>query len=132
MNRTTWLFVCVALFAPHAEAANRTVCQSGCQYTSLQTAINDAVPGDVILLRAGETFVGNFVLTPKDSAATQFITIRSNARDSSLPGEGIRLIREGSQARTSRAARCRSCSGRVADTSRHRSCAPLPERTTIA
>src|SRR4051812_8334396 len=62
MNRTTWLFVCVALIATHAEAANRTVCQSGCQYTSLQAAINDAVPGDVLLLRAGETFVGNFVL----------------------------------------------------------------------
>jgi regulation of enolase protein 1 (concanavalin A-like superfamily) len=89
------MFVCALAYVTQAEAANRTVCRSGCQYTSLQTAINDAIPGDVILLRAGETFIGNFVLKPKDSSATQFITIRSDAPDSSFPASGTRLIPEG-------------------------------------
>src|SRR5689334_2369910 len=95
MNKTLWLFVCALAIATRAEAASRTVCQSGCQYTSPQTAINEAVPGDVILLRAGETFIGNFVLKAKDSASTQFITIRSDAPDASFPSATTRLIPEG-------------------------------------
>lgn len=95
MNKIVWLFVCAVAFATSADAANRTVCRSGCQYTSLQTAINDAVPGDVILLRAGETFTGNFVLKAKDGLSTQFITIRSDAPDASFPASGTRLIPEG-------------------------------------
>ena len=95
MNRMAWLFVCALACAAHAEAANRTVCRSGCQYTSLQTAINDAVPGDVILLRAGETFTGNVILKAKSSSATQFITIRSDAPDSSFPGSTTRLVPQG-------------------------------------
>lgn len=35
------------------------VCNSGCAYSSVQTAINAAVSGDVIELRAGQTFVEN-------------------------------------------------------------------------
>src|SRR5215208_4992570 len=100
MNRRMWLFVCaVVAFATQADAANRIVCRSGCQYASLQTAINEAVPGDVILLRAGDTFTGNFVLKAKDSAATQFITIRSDAPDSSFPASGTQLIPEGGNRR---------------------------------
>jgi regulation of enolase protein 1 (concanavalin A-like superfamily)/pectate lyase len=95
MNRIAWLFVCAVAFATQVEGANRTVCRSGCQYTNLQTAINEATPGDVILLRAGETFTGNFVLKAKDAAATQYITIRSDAPDSSFPAAGTRLIPEG-------------------------------------
>ena len=68
MSKIAWLFVCVLACATQVEASNRTVCRSGCQYTSLQTAINEAVPGDVILLRAGEAFTGNFVLKASPAA----------------------------------------------------------------
>jgi hypothetical protein len=96
MKRIVWLLVCgVVLVGARTEAASRTVCRSGCQYTSLQTAINEAVPGDVILLRAGETFTGNFVLKAKSSTATAFITIRSDAADTAFPASGVRLIPEG-------------------------------------
>src|SRR3954469_1263418 len=95
MKRVVCLLMCAFAFAARAEASTRTVCRSGCQYTSLQTAINDAVPGDVIVLRAGETFVGNFVLKAKDAAATEFITIRSDASNASFPVSGTRLVPEG-------------------------------------
>jgi hypothetical protein len=78
-----------------AEGANRTVCASGCQYTDLQAAIDAAVPGDTILLRAGQTFVGNFTLRNKNTSSTQFITIRSDTSDANLPAAGVRLIPEG-------------------------------------
>src|SRR4051812_44623099 len=95
MKRVVCLLMCAFAFAARAEASTRTVCRSGCQYTGLQTAINDAVPGDVILLRAGETFVGNFVLKAKDAAATEFITIRSDGSNASFPVSGTRLVPEG-------------------------------------
>jgi hypothetical protein len=78
-----------------AEAANRTVCASGCQYSNLQAAIDAAAPGDTILLRAGQTFVGNVILRNKNTSSTQFITIRSDAPDGDLPRAGVRLIPEG-------------------------------------
>jgi len=77
-------------FAGHAAAANRTVCASGCAYTNLQAAIDAAQPGDTILLRAGQTFIGNYVLKAK--SGTSYITIRSDAPDSSLPAAGVRLV----------------------------------------
>lgn len=81
------------LAAP-AAAATLRVCASGCTYTSLQAAIDAAAPGDTILLRAGETFVGPFVLKRKASSS-QWITIRSDASDSQLPADGVRLIPSG-------------------------------------
>jgi regulation of enolase protein 1 (concanavalin A-like superfamily) len=78
-----------------AEGADRTVCSSGCQYSSLQAAIDAAVPGDTILLRAGQTFTGNYILRNKNTTSTAFITIRSDAPDSSFPAGGVRLIPEG-------------------------------------
>jgi hypothetical protein len=96
MRLVPGLFVCaVVLSLDCAEAANRTVCSSGCQYTSVQAAIDAAVPGDTILLRAGQTFVGNYILRNKNTTSTQFITIRSDAADSNFPGPGVRLIPEG-------------------------------------
>jgi regulation of enolase protein 1 (concanavalin A-like superfamily) len=91
------VFVCAAMLfsAGLAEAANRTVCASGCQYSSLQAAIDAAAPGDTILLRAGETFIGNFVLRNKNTSSTAFITITSDAPAANLPAEGVRLIPEG-------------------------------------
>ncbi len=61
----------------------------------MQAAIDAAVPGDTILLRAGQTFVGNYVLRNKNTSSTQFITIRSDAADSNFPAAGVRLIPEG-------------------------------------
>ena len=57
---------------------------------NLQAAIDIARPGDVILLQAGATFTGNFVLTDKGAAALD-ITIRSDAPDSVLPPAGTRV-----------------------------------------
>jgi hypothetical protein len=53
---------------------------------SLQSAINSAERGDQIVLAAGASFVGNFVLPPK--AGTGWITIRSAG---TLPPEGTRV-----------------------------------------
>ena len=87
--------VCASvLLGGTAEAANRTVCSSGCQYTDVQAAIDAAVPGDTILLRAGQTFTGNIILRNKNTTSTQFITIRSDAPNTDLPGAGVRLIPE--------------------------------------
>lgn len=55
-----------------------------------QAALNSAQPGDTILLEAGATFTGNFVLPAKDANATSYITVRSSADDSTLPPTGVR------------------------------------------
>ena len=88
MRHVVCLFVCLFACAAVSEAATRTVCASGCQYANLQTAINEAVPGDTILLRAGQTYVGNYTLKRKSGSSTAFITIKSDAPASSLPGRG--------------------------------------------
>jgi hypothetical protein len=58
---------------------------------NVQAALDSAAPGDTILLEAGATFTGNFVLRAKSASATQYITIRSSAADSSLPPRGVRI-----------------------------------------
>ncbi len=55
----------------------------------LQAAIDRAQPGDVLMLDAGATFTGNFVLPVKPGAA--YITLRSAAADASLPGADVRM-----------------------------------------
>src|SRR5436190_523557 len=55
----------------------------------LQAAINSAQPGDTILVQAGVTFTGNFVLPVKSGAS--MITIRTSAPDSSLPDATTRI-----------------------------------------
>lgn len=55
---------------------------------NLQAALNAARPGDTIVLQAGATYVGNFILPAKGGG--EFITLRSSA-DGSLPGEGTRI-----------------------------------------
>lgn len=97
MLRVVCLLVCACLLVGDGvvEAATRTVCASGCQYTAVQAAIDAAGPGDTILLRAGETFISNLVLRAKDASATAYITIRSDASDTSLPAPGVRLVPEG-------------------------------------
>jgi uncharacterized protein (TIGR03437 family) len=54
-----------------------------------QAALNSAQPGDVILLAAGATFTGPFVLPV--NPGNSYITIRSSAADSALPPTGSRI-----------------------------------------
>ena len=56
---------------------------------NLQAALNAAQPGDLILLEAGATFTGPFVLPAKGGSAD--ITVRSSAADSALPASGLRI-----------------------------------------
>ena len=74
------VFVSVMSVAPCAGAATLAVAAGG----DLQAALNAAQPGDIITLEPGATYVGNFVL-PNKGAVSDYITIRSAARDASLP-----------------------------------------------
>ncbi|MEW6127502.1 MAG: hypothetical protein AB1757_10745 [Acidobacteriota bacterium] len=56
---------------------------------NFQTALDQAKPGDVILLEAGATYLGNFTL-PKKSG-NEWIIIRSTASDAQLPAQGTRI-----------------------------------------
>lgn len=55
----------------------------------LQAALNNALPGDVVALASGATFVGNFILPAK--ACTGWVTVRTDVPDSDLPGAGQRI-----------------------------------------
>lgn len=56
---------------------------------SFQKALNQAKPGDTILLQAGKTFKGAFKLPKK--TGNEFITIRTSADDSNLPPADTRI-----------------------------------------
>jgi PKD repeat protein len=88
-----WTLSATMLLSASAQGATRTVCASGCMYTNLQPAIDAAQPGDTILLRAGQTFIGNYVLKAKSGTAE--IVIRSDAPATSLPAAGVRLVPSG-------------------------------------
>jgi hypothetical protein len=87
----------VALCGSAVSAETRTV-QRG---QNLQTVLNAAVAGDVILLEAGAEFVGNFTLPVKTGDAP--ILVQSAAADT-LPGDGVRIT----PAHASQLARIRS------------------------
>ena len=70
--------------AATARAGTITVAAGG----NLQQAINSAQPGDTIVLEAGATFTGNFVLPSKPGS--DWITIRT-ADNIGLPGDGERV-----------------------------------------
>src|SRR5512139_1102993 len=55
----------------------------------LQAAVNGARPGDEIVLEAGATYTGNFVL-PAKGGSGGWITIRSSGM-AGLPDEGTRV-----------------------------------------
>jgi hypothetical protein len=57
--------------------------------TDLQAALNTAQSGDVLMLAAGATFTGNFILPAR--TGTTMITVRSAAPDGDLPGTGMRM-----------------------------------------
>jgi len=82
------LSTCVyfAATATIASAATIAVPAGG----NLQVALDAAKPGDVITLAPGASYVGNFVLRNK-GAISDYITVRSAAPDSSLPGPGMRM-----------------------------------------
>ena len=87
------LLLVVVASAPRADAATLRVCSSGCPFQGLQAAIDAAAAGDTILLAAGQTFVGPFVLRAKPAVSgSLWITIRSDAPDSALPADGVRLV----------------------------------------
>jgi hypothetical protein len=57
---------------------------------SLQSALNRAQPGDVVLLAPGATYQGNFTL-PTRRCGGGWITVRTDTPDDSLPAEGERI-----------------------------------------
>jgi PKD repeat protein len=67
------------------EAATIYVAAGG----DLQAALNNAQPGDTVLLAEGAEFVGNFVLPVKTGSA--WITVRTSAPDTVLPPAGVRI-----------------------------------------
>ena len=81
--------VVLLVFAPASAFADTTLVRAG---DNLQNALNAANPGDTLLLEAGATFTGNFVLPVK--AGTAFITVRSAGSDAQLPGAGTRVSPE--------------------------------------
>jgi hypothetical protein len=73
---------CVAGGGASAGAATSTVCASGCTYTNtqLQTALNNASPGDTILLEQNFTYVGQFTLPATTCSANNsscYITLQT-------------------------------------------------------
>jgi len=54
-----------------------------------QAALDNAQPGDAIMLQAGATYTGNFTLRNKPGSG--WITIRTSAADASLPPAGTRI-----------------------------------------
>lgn len=73
---------------PAAGAATMLVRAGG----DLQEALNGARSGDVILLEAGATFVGNFVLPARPDGGV--VTVRTSASDARLPSETTRVSPE--------------------------------------
>jgi len=58
---------------------------------NLQTALNNAQRGDEVVIQAGATFTGNFILPAKSgSAANGWILVRSD-KSSQLPPQGTRV-----------------------------------------
>jgi len=58
---------------------------------NLQAAIDSAQPGQTLLLAAGATFTGNFVLPNKAGTSTSYITIRTATADARLPADDERI-----------------------------------------
>lgn len=77
-------FLVVSLSASVANAAIINVPAGG----NLQSAINNAQPGDTIILEAGASYIGTIVLPNK--TGTSFITIQSSAL-AQLPGAAERV-----------------------------------------
>lgn len=77
--------VLLVVLCGHSVSAETRIVRRG---QNLQTVLNAAVPGDVILLEAGAEFVGNFTLPVKTGDTP--IVVQSAAADQ-LPGDGARI-----------------------------------------
>ena len=77
--------VLLSVVCPISVAAETRLVRRG---DNLQTALNSAVPGDVLLLEAGAEFVGNFVLPVKSGDAP--IVVKSSMY-AVLPAAGRRI-----------------------------------------
>jgi hypothetical protein len=93
----------IAIAVVHKPAASSVMVPNG---GDLQAALNSAKPGDTVLLEAGATFVGNFILPATNSDDNRPIIVRT-AGDRGLPGEGERI----SPAAAERLAKIRSPNG---------------------
>jgi hypothetical protein len=56
-----------------------------------QAALNNAQPGETIILQAGAIYTGPFTLPKKDATSSDYITIRTSTPDSSLPSPTTRI-----------------------------------------
>jgi hypothetical protein len=93
VRRRRWGLFCflaataiVGIFASGPLAGATILVRAG---GDLQAALNQARGGDVILLEAGATFVGNFVLPLRSDG--DVVTIRTASSDQRLPGEMMRV-----------------------------------------
>jgi hypothetical protein len=82
---TVGLLVALASMSARAEAEIITVNAGG----DLQAALDAAQPGDEIVLQAGATFTGTYILRNKNTTGEAWITIKSS-RLSDIP-EGVRV-----------------------------------------
>ena len=85
--RMMFLVVLLALLSRASYTSTIVVPAGG----NLQQALNNAKPGDVILLEPGATYRGNFTLPARSDSSTEFITIRSAAPDRLLPASTQRI-----------------------------------------
>src|SRR4051812_25312827 len=53
----------------------------------LQAALNNARPGETLVLQPGATYVGNFVLPARSGDDNKVITIRTGGREAVPPGQ---------------------------------------------
>jgi parallel beta-helix repeat protein len=71
----------LVLFTAGASAADRTVCASGCDHTSIQDAVNAADPGDTIIVHNGlyiENVLVNKSLTIRSQNGSAVTTVQAN------------------------------------------------------
>jgi len=75
----------------------RTVCASGCNYASVQAALNDVhnqggdSNGEIIELAPGATFTENDTLPAYTMAAGKWVIITTNTAAANLPAAGVRI-----------------------------------------
>jgi hypothetical protein len=86
MNRILVAASCASILYASSSAGATVLVRAG---GDLQAALNQARGSDVVLLEAGATFVGNFVLPARPG--TDPIIVRSAATDSRLPAEMTRV-----------------------------------------